>query len=164
MIRSHLNRKTRMNSFTTTFSNGFQATAHNTSRVAREYGPKIADEITKTVTERVPQGADTVCSRVCFRFLYSQGLVTPLHSMLCAFPSWPWLGCRIVIVFEFGAFKSCFLILLTMASPGEMLGHRKIQWYNPRSESRNSGICPQGGRRNEEDCDWARSARCRYGM
>src|SRR6267378_416636 len=109
-----------MDSFTATLSYGFQATAHNTSRVAREYSPKISYEITKTVTERVPQGADldTVCSRVC-----SQGLVTPLHSMLCAFPSWPWLGCRIVIVFEFGAFKSCFLILLTMASPGEMLGH-----------------------------------------
>ena len=58
--------------FFTTFSDGFQATARQASRVTREYGPKFADEMAKTVTERVPQGADTVCA---IAYCVSQGLL-----------------------------------------------------------------------------------------
>ena len=48
--------------FFTTFSDRFQATARQASRVTTGYAPKFADEMAKTVTERVPQGADTVCA------------------------------------------------------------------------------------------------------
>ena len=48
--------------FFTTFSDRFQAIARQASRVTTGYAPKFADEMAKTVTERVPQGADTVCA------------------------------------------------------------------------------------------------------
>jgi hypothetical protein len=46
--------------------------SNEVSSVTREYAPKVAGEMKKTVTERVPQGAGAVCNSVsqgCYSYI-----------------------------------------------------------------------------------------------